>query len=389
MLAGLLFADHEATDRAGQLAATLPFGGVTLIEYQARLLLGAGTAQLVVVVGRLTPELLGALARIGKRGITVDAVRSAEEAAGKLHPLARVVMLADGLVTTQDVVDRFAEEGGDALLVTDIDAAPRGYERLGGGAAWAGVARIPARRIADVAALPRDYALCSTVLRLADQARADHLPLTDDAVRDGHAIEHSAAALASRGRVVLAATVADRRNWFNALVLAPVAKLLAPKLVERGVGTAGVAAVGGVIGLTGAALVGGGLPATGLVLALVGCLALGLGRVLATLRDEGRLADGQRLATAIVPAAATAALGWTLEHPLALAAAVALIYLGALGERAVQRPRRRRWWGSPPAYLLLLAAGALAGMSMAGLLAATLYAAVTLAAAVESVRREA
>lgn len=393
MLAGLLFAEHDAADRAGQLTATLPFGGVTLIEYQARLLLAAGAAQLVVVVGRLTPELLGALARIAKRGVTVDAVRSAEEAAGKLHPLARVVLLADGLVTTQDVADRFAAEDGDALLVTAIDAAPRGYERLGGGAAWAGVARVPARRIAEVAALPRDYDLTSTLLRLADQARADHLPLTDDAVRDGHAIEHSAAALASRGRAVLAATVADRRNWFNALVLAPIAKLAAPRLVERSVGTAGVAAVGMLTGMTGAALVGWEWPATGLTVALAGCLLLGLGRVLATLRDEARLVEGQRVATAILPAAAAAALGWTLhgsgDEPLALAAAAALIYLGALGERAAQRPRRRRWWGSPPAYLPLLALGALTGAAMTGLFAATLYAAVTLAAAVESAREQA
>lgn len=393
MLAGLLFAEHEAFDRAGQLTATLPFGGVTLIEYQARLLLGAGAAQIVVMVGRLTPELLGALGRIGKRGVTVDAVRSAEEAAGKLHPLSRVVMLADGLVTTQDVVDRFAEEGGDALLVTAIDSAPRGYERLGGGAAWAGVARLPARRVAEVGALPRDYALSSTVLRLADQARADHLPLTDDAVRDGHAIEHSAAALDTRGRAVLAATVADRRNWFNAAVLAPLAKLLAPQLVERGVGTAGVAAVGALGGLAGAALATSGLFATGLLLALAGCLVLGVGRVLATLRDEARLARWQQATTAIVPAAATAALGWTLHvagvEPLAPATAAALIYLGAVGERAVQRPRRRRWWGSPPAYLLVTALGALAGAPTAGLLAAALYAAVTLAAAVETARPEA
>jgi hypothetical protein len=389
MLAGLLFADHEAVDRAGQLTATLPFGGVTLIEYQARLLLNAGAAQLVVSVGRLTPELLGALARIGKRGLTVDAVRSAEEAAGKLHPLARVVMLADGLVTTQDVIDRFAQEGGDALLVMNTEGAPRGYERLGGGAAWAGVARIPARRIVEVAALPRDYDLSSTTLRLADQARADHLPLTNESVRDGHAIEHSASALASRGRAVLAATVSDRRNWFNAFALAPIAKLVAPRLVERGVATAAVAAAGGVMGATGAVLVGAGMTASGLIVALIGCLSLGLGRVLASLRDETGLARAQTLATAIVPAAATAALGWTLDAPLALASAVALLYLGAIGERAVQRPRRRGWWGSPPAYLLLLTIGALAGSGMAGLLAATLYAAATLAAAVESTRPEA
>lgn len=99
------------------LTGTLPFGGVTLIEYQARLLVAAGASQIVILVARLTPELLGAISRIGKRGIAVDTVRTAAEAAEKLHPLARVLMLADGLTTTADTLGALAREGGDALLV--------------------------------------------------------------------------------------------------------------------------------------------------------------------------------------------------------------------------------------------------------------------------------
>ena len=72
MLAGLIFATGNADDRPNALTATLPFGGVTLIEFQARLLITAGVSQIVVVVARLTPELLGAVNRIGKRGVTVD-----------------------------------------------------------------------------------------------------------------------------------------------------------------------------------------------------------------------------------------------------------------------------------------------------------------------------
>ena len=392
MLAGLLFADHEAVDRPGQLTATLPFGGVTLIEYQARLLMAAGAAQIVVVVGRLTPELLGATGRIARRGIAVDTVRGAEGAAAKLHPLARVVVLADGLITTQDVVDRFAGEGGDALLVAEIDAAPRGYERLGGGAAWAGVARLDARRIAEVAGLPRDYDFASTLLRLADQARADHLLIGGDVVRDGHGIEHSAAALSTRGRAVLAATVADRRNWFNALILAPLARAAVPKLIARATGTAALAAGGVVLGLAGTGAVASGWIATGMVVALVASLLLGLGRVLAILRDEATLCRWQVIATGVAPALVAVALGFTLGHagdPLALPAAVAAVFLGVVGERATLRPRRRRWWGSPPAYLLVATVLAIGGAPLAGLVAATLYAAATLAAAVETLRPEA
>ena len=139
MLAGLLFAMHDADDRPNMLTATLPFGGVTLIEYQARLLIAAGASQIIIVVARLTPELLGAINRIGKRGIAVDTVRTAAEAAETLHPLARVLMLADGLTTTGDTLAVLAREGGDALLVVPEDQVGPGYERLGGGMVWAGV----------------------------------------------------------------------------------------------------------------------------------------------------------------------------------------------------------------------------------------------------------
>ncbi|RZM07841.1 MAG: hypothetical protein EOP68_12990, partial [Sphingomonas sp.] len=119
MLAGLLFAIHDADDRPDRLAATLPFSGVTLIEYQARLLIAAGVRQVIVVVARLTPELLGAINRINRRD----------------------------------------------------DAGP-GFERVGGQMAWAGVARLEPARIAEVAGLPNDYDLQSTLLRIAVQARA-------------------------------------------------------------------------------------------------------------------------------------------------------------------------------------------------------------------------
>ena len=123
MLAGLLFAIHDADDRPDRLAATLPFSGVTLIEYQARLLIAAGVRQVIVVVARLTPELLGAINRINRRGVAVDTVRTAAEAMEKLHPLARVLMLGDGLVTTESIVAAMANEGGDALLVVPEDDA--------------------------------------------------------------------------------------------------------------------------------------------------------------------------------------------------------------------------------------------------------------------------
>lgn len=390
MLSGLLFADHEALDRPGQLTATLPFGGGTVIEHQARLLVAAGAAQLVVSAGRLTPELLGALARIGKRGVAVDPVRSAAEAAGKLHPLSTVVMLADGLITTQELVDEFARNKGDALLVVPAEEAEPHYERLGGGMAWAGMARVDPRRVGEVAAMPRDYDLQSTVLRLAEQARADRLPLPAEAVRDGHGIEHAGAALTVRSRTVLAATVADRRDWFNAAVLGPAARAVAPWLIDRHVQTSTVMLGGGAVGLAGAAAVHEGWVATGLATVVLAGLSMGVGRVLASLRDEEGLARAGRVGTLALPALAVLAAMLALgDDPIALLLGTGLLFLGALGERAIRRERRRRWWGGPPAYLLLVAAGAAIGSAVIGIAAATIYAGATVIAAVESLRSEA
>jgi len=389
MLAGLLFATHDADDRPGQLTATLPFGGTTLVEYQARLVAAVGASQLVVVVGRLTPELIGALGRIAKRGITVDSVRSAEEAAAKLHPLARVLMLADGLVTTQEIVDGVAAQADDALLVVEAAHASPRYERLGGGTAWAGIARIDARRIAEVAALPRDYDLQSTTLRLADQARAAHLVLPSGAVADGHGIERGGGALAERGRAVLAATVADRRNWFNAAVIAPIARGLVPRLVARGIGTIAVGAGSAALGVGGIFATLFGEPAIGLAAALVAAVGLGLTRVLASLRDEESLGPAATTGQAVVAALVAMALGWSLfvgGSAVAPLLALVAVVAAALVERAATRSRRHRWWGGPPAFLLVTAVCTVAGAPLAGLGVAALYATATLAAAIESLR---
>ena len=392
MLAGLLFATHDTEDRPDRLTATLPFGGLTLIEYQARLLIAAGASQIVVLVSRLTPELLGAINRIGKRGIAVDAVRHASEAADKLHPLSRVLVLADGLITTQRVVATLASEGGDALLVVPQADAGRRFERVGGAMAWAGIARLEPRRVTEVARLPRDYDVQSTLLRTAEQARAVHVLLPPDATRNGHGIEHDGAALAQRGRAALAAIVSDRRGWFDRWVVAPLARVTLPAMVERRWPGGAVSSVGAALGLAGLAAIAWGWSRSGLLLAFLGCLALALGAALSGVRDEPGAERAGLAAGLAIPALAGLFLGAAESgragNFAALAIAMALVTLGILAERAGPERVRRLWWGSAPAYLLLVALATLAGWPLAGMAQAAAYATVTLAAAIERLRRQ-
>jgi hypothetical protein len=391
MLAGLLFAIHDADDRPDRLAATLPFSGVTLIEYQARLLIAAGVSQIIIVVARMTPELLGAINRIGRRGVSVDTVRSAMEAGEKLHPLAPVLMLGDGLVTTDAIVKAMAVEDGDCLLVVPESDAGPGFERVGGQMAWAGVARLSSSRIAEVAGLPQDYDLQSSLLRFAVQSRATHVLLPTDAVRGGHGIERQARTLEERGRAVLMTIVSGRRGWFDRFVLAPIARLALPLLVDRGAAGTTVGAAGTALGVAGLVTIGFGLPSIGLVLSLVGCIALALGSVLSGLRDDAPMARGQTLAIGGVAAASILVFAFFVSgyagNNTAFAIGTALVAIGALAERAILERERQMWWGSPAAYLLIVALFAILGFPVFGLGLTAVYATATLAVVIERLRR--
>lgn len=393
MLAGLLFATHDADDRAGTLAATLPFGGLTLIEYQARLLVSLGASQIVVVVQRLTPELLGALARIGRRGAPVDAVRTAAEAVTKLHPLARVLMLSDGLVTTAGAVAPLAAEGGDALLTLDVAQAPSGLERLGGTVVWAGAARLQVERVVEVAAMPRDYDMQSALVRVAAQARAQHLMLPPGEAATGHGVERSAAALDARGREVMAATLARRHGWFERWIVAPLARPLLGAMMRSSVPTSALAGVSGVVGAGSLVALDFGYAQAGVVGALLATMAVSAGSTIAWLRDEVLLRRGFGTAEYLLPALAALLLGRGRDvvagGSIGVVLALGLILLAGLDARAGQGQERADWQGGPGAFLAVATLPTLLGWPLTGLAIAGGYAAASLAAAIETLRRRA
>lgn len=385
MLAGLIFATEDADDRPGTLAETLPFGGQTLIEFQVRLLLAAGASQIILVVARMTPELLGAMSRIGRRGASVDAVRTAREAQQKLHPLARVLVVADGVVTTGDVVGALATAAGDTLLVTD-QGNPR-YERVGAQTAWAGLALLDGQRIAEVAALPADYDFQSTLLRVAAQTGAAPLRLAPTLAAT-HAIERNSVALLARGAATLTALLTRPVRWAERLVAAPLSRLSLPLLLARGVPSLWVAAGAGALGLAGCLAIWLAHPAIGLAVVLLGLLLGALAAAAATVRDEAPFARGCRAGCAVVTAAAAVLIGFGAERPVGLVLATALILAAVMAERASVPHQQELWYASPLAYPIIMLPLLAAGEPLVALAAAALYAAVTLAAAIEALRQK-
>jgi hypothetical protein len=391
MLAGLIFAIEEAVDRPGTLAATLPFGGMTLLEYQARLLTGAGAEQIFVAVGRMTPALLAAVNRAGKRGTLVEIVRSAEEASEKVDPAARVLVIADGLVTTDPVMDRMAAEGGEALLVTDDPDSAAAIERLDMKDSWAGIARVTGKQLGEIAQMPADYDFQSALLRVAVQAQAEHILLTGGWLRGGHSVELNAQALASKSSHVLAALTERRTSWADRWVFTRIARTVLPELTTRGVPGWALEVGGLVTSVLALGAIGYGWSGAGLVASLFAVALTAGAAAMAALQGQARRADLLEIGITILFGAATltvAASEWLAVRewtPVVLG----LVAVGCqvLVERVPTR--HKRWWSSPAAHLLLLTPFALAGYAVAGLAAIAGYSFATLAAAVETTREKA
>ena len=168
-LTGLIAASEPARDGGG-LRATLPLAGDTLIEYQARQLAGAGADHLIVLAERIPAALAGAIDRLRRLGLAVDIARTGADAADRVHPEARVLVVADGIVADRAVIDRLIEAPGAAVIVVPADDAHIDFERIDGAHRWGGVMLTSGDEVAQTVAMLGDWDLVSTLLRRTIQA---------------------------------------------------------------------------------------------------------------------------------------------------------------------------------------------------------------------------
>lgn len=387
-LCGLIFAVEEAQDRPGTLVASLPFGGMTLLEYQIRLLAGIGADQVLVAVGKVTPQFLAAIERAGRGRLKVDIVRSAEEAAEKVLRDADVLVLADGLVTIDPVMERMAAEPHAALLVTDDAESPAAIERLDMRHCWAGIARIETRHLAHIANMPEDYDFQSALLRVAAQSGALQVPLPPGWARAGHAVERSGAGLAARNDAVLAA-LSDRRTiWADRWVFTRTARFVLPQLMAREVPDWAALVVGGVVSIAALLTSLAGWEGIGAVVALLATLGFATAASHAALRGEELRARKIELAVLILFALLLAAIGWREFRAIGTGVPLLLAGGGIALQLLVERVPvlRRRWWANAAGQLLVFTPFALLGHATLGLGAVALYGFATLSAAIEGLR---
>jgi hypothetical protein len=334
-LAALIAAYHEADEPGGGLRATLPIAGRTLVERQARLAAAAGAEPIVVLVERVTAPLNAALDRLRAEGLSVLLARSAEEAAGAVPDEARLLLVADGLLSTEASLVRLTSVDGPAILtVPDMRVDDR-YERIDADSRWAGLAMIDGAMLRQTAAMLRDWDLQSTLLRRAVQAGARQLSVRGEAEDELPVVAETGDDLAGVEARILAGAHMHRPDWVSRYLLGPLEQAATRALMPTSVTPVSV-------GLTATLLMGLSILAfgwnwlgLGLGLFLLATPLEGISERLGALRLHGE--KGESWWSALLPmlsAAVLAALAFSLAGTrgwgcLALAGTV-LAFVAAL-----------------------------------------------------------
>ena len=139
-LAAFIAAYQDSKEVGAPLRATLPLGGRSLVERQARLALAAGAERILILVERLPAELLAAIDRMRAEGIPVVMARTAQEAAAQVDDTDRIMLVADGFMADDALMRRVAASQGATVLTVPDAGYDERYERIDSGSRWAGLA---------------------------------------------------------------------------------------------------------------------------------------------------------------------------------------------------------------------------------------------------------
>ncbi len=217
-------------DESGSLRALLPIAGRTLLEYQVRCASAAGAAPIVVLVEQIPIALNEVLGRLQQDGIAVTTVSDAAEAATRFGAGELVLVIADGLAPSPELIASVADEEEPVIVTVPDDEAHAKFERIDAVSRWSGVAAVDSQTLGATAAILGDWDLQSTLLRRSLQGGARTVPIptgTGDPL-----LAESRNDLADLDRHLIVASRGSWRDWASRYVLPLVEELATEKLVE-------------------------------------------------------------------------------------------------------------------------------------------------------------
>ena len=279
----------------GSLRALVTVAGETLIERQAARLADVGVAHIAVAVGAMPGELLAACDRIRRRGMKVTPVRTASDLVPLVEGDDRIILVADGLRAGGTHYAAIAKPGSPAILVTGDTMLTQGFERIDATRRWGGLASISQPMVAELAAMPGEWDMMLTLLRLAVQAGARRLYCEPALFEQGEI-----AIVADRPTAALIEQSSLQQVEYGGMglgrsaIMMPVIRLAGPLLVKSPATARYLPYVTALLWVAVALLAASGLAAAGALVAILGGLGLAAMRFLSAFRAESAAQDRAR-----------------------------------------------------------------------------------------------
>lgn len=276
----------------GGLRALVTVAGETLIERQALRLADVGVTHLAVVVGAVPPELLATCDRIRRRGLNVTPVRDAADLRALVQDGDRVMLVADGLRAGGTHYTALARSGTPAILVTGDTLLTQGFERIDATRRWGGLACISDAMVGELAAMPGEWDMMLTLLRLAVQAGARRLYCEPALFEQGEiaiVTDRPTAALLEQSS--LQQVEYGGMGLGRSAIMMPIVRLAGPFLVKSAGTARYLPYLTALLWLCVALLAMSGLAAAGALVALFGCLGLAAMRFVASFRTQSAAQD--------------------------------------------------------------------------------------------------
>ena len=279
----------------GGLRALVTVAGETLIERQAARLADAGVTHLAGAVGSVPSDLLGTCDGIRRRGMKVTPVRAAADLMALVQDDDRIILVADGLRAGGTHYAAIAKPGAPAILVTGDTPLTQGFERIDATRRWGGLACISDTMVAELAAMPGEWDMMLTLLRLAVQSGARRLYCEPALFEQGEiaiVTDRPTAALIEQSS--LQQVEYGGMGLGRSAIMMPLIRLAGPLLVKSPATARYLPVVTASLWVTVALLAASGLAAAGALVAIVGGFGLTAMRFLSAFRAESAAQDRVR-----------------------------------------------------------------------------------------------
>ncbi len=279
----------------GGLRALVSVAGETLLERQAARLADVGVAHIAISVGAVPGELLATCDRIRRRGMKVTPVRAADDLLPLVESDDRIILVADGLRAGGTHYAAIAKPGSPAILVTGDTVLTQGFERIDATRRWGGLASISQPMVADLAAMPGEWDMMLTLLRLAVQAGSRRLYCEPALFEQGEiAIIADRPTAARIEQSSLQQVEYGGMGLGRSAIMMPLVRLAGPLLVRSPATARYLPYITGLLWVIVALLAAGGLAAAGAMVAVFGGLGLAAMRFLSAFRAESAAQDRWR-----------------------------------------------------------------------------------------------